>query len=187
MNTKIVDNLLLEFDEFIIEVESSDEPDNIFIKPLEEADEEQSNEDAADQESKGGEEDSSEGDQESDQFGSDEDFDDSGFGDEEDLSLEDLGKVYQLNMIYKTLLDINDYTYDMLLYDPKLKKVLALVKKLIDYYKLIVYNLNKYMDKIDDIIKMYRHISKSILQFLEIKSRKIMINKIEEDNNHESN
>ena len=98
---------------------------------------------------------------------------DTDFGEEEELSLDDLGKVHQLKTLYDELVSLFDITYDMLIYDNKLKNAIIVIKKLIDYYKLVAYNINQFKEKLDDIIKLYRRIVYYLYKYLEIKSREI--------------
>jgi len=103
-----------------------------------------------------------------DEFSADDDF-----GEEESLDLSDLGKVYQLKRIYHTLTGLYDIAFDLLPYDTKLKNYIILLKKTLDYYKMIIFNIKLYKDKLDGIIKNLNKFADLSLKYLNYKVDKI--------------
>lgn len=87
--------------------------------------------------------------------GSDSDLDtDTSQGmEEEKLSVEEIGRVYELKKIYKRLLSIETYLSNTS--DLKLLYIRKTVSKAIEIFDIISSNIEQYIEKIDDIIVLY--------------------------------
>jgi hypothetical protein len=80
---------------------------------------------------------------------------DEGFGaePEEIKTPSELGRIYELNKIYKRLYVINKFLKNTS--DERLQKIKKMVSEAFDIYRLILNNIKSYKDKIDDVILQY--------------------------------
>ena len=73
--------------------------------------------------------------------------------DNEEYSSTEIGRIYELKKIYSRLLSIEGYLN--VSNDEELMKLRNYAIQAIDLFKTLVYNINKFMDEIDDIIIYY--------------------------------
>lgn len=96
---------------------------------------------------------------------------------EEDLDIDDLGRVYQLKRLYIALTNIYDISFDILPYDKSIKKFIIILKKTLDYYKMIIFNIDEYKEKLDKILPILSKFVKSCIQYLNYKTNKLLQDK----------
>lgn len=88
----------------------------------------------------------------------------------EQYSSEEIGRIYELKKIYSRLISVEGYLN--VSNDEELMKLRNYTIQAIDLFKTLVYNLNKFMDQLDDIIiyfynfliKIYEAIRKRLKQ-----------------------
>jgi len=82
-------------------------------------------------------------------FGGDTSFDDNN----QEMDSETIGRVYELKKIYNKLLEINNFLADET--DEFLMKLREYNSRALELFKILISNIDKFKDKLDDIIVQY--------------------------------
>ena len=93
---------------------------------------------------------------------------------EDDQTSSDLGRIYELKKIYVRLVTLDKYLSS--LSERELIDVKSMISKCIDLFELLSSNLDKFKDKIDDIIvlfyKFIQEAYKNVEEFYKKNSKK---------------
>lgn len=83
----------------------------------------------------------------------------------------EIGRIYELKKIYSRLLSVEGYLN--VSNDEELMKLRSYTIQAIDLFKTMVYNLNKFMDQVDDIIVLYYNFLVKIYETIRKRLREI--------------
>lgn len=76
-----------------------------------------------------------------------------GEGKEEDYSASQIGRIYELNKIFSRILSLESYLSES--GDQELLELRSYVSEAVDLFKVVIDNVDEFMEEIDDIIVMF--------------------------------